>query len=51
MKTKVLLITFTCKVAFNVDGLTIHSMLNMLFQQFLFSSPKLSLDSLNGFTC
>jgi hypothetical protein len=51
MKTKVLLITLTCKVAFNVDGLTIHSMLNILFQQSLFNLPKLSLYSLNGLTC
>ncbi len=51
MKTKVLLITFTCKVAFNIHGLTICSMLNILFQQSLSSLQKLSLDSLNGPTC
>ncbi len=41
----------TSKVAFNIDGLTIHSTLNTHVQQSLSSLPNLSLDSLNRFTC
>jgi hypothetical protein len=39
------------KVSFNIDGLTKHSTLNIHVQQSLFSLPKLSLNSLNRFTC
>ncbi len=41
----------TSKVAFNIDGLTIHLTLNTHVQQSLSSLPNLSLDSLNRFTC
>jgi hypothetical protein len=39
------------KIAFNIDGLTIHSTLNIHVQQSLFSLPKLSANSLNRLTC
>jgi hypothetical protein len=39
------------KTTFNIDGLTIHSTLNILVQQSLFNLPNLSLDSLNSFAC
>jgi hypothetical protein len=39
------------KVVFIIDGLIIHSTLNIPIQQFLFSLPNLSIDSLNKFTC
>jgi hypothetical protein len=35
------------KVAFNIDGLMIHSMLNMLIQQSLCSLVNLLFDTLN----
>jgi hypothetical protein len=35
------------KITFNIDGLTTHSIMNILIQQFLSSLPNLSLDSLN----
>jgi hypothetical protein len=38
------------KVVFNLDGLTIHSTLNMPIQQSLFILSNLSSDSLNRFT-
>jgi hypothetical protein len=41
----------TSKVAFNFDGLTIHSTLNIPIQQSLFILPNLSPNSLNRFTC
>jgi hypothetical protein len=41
----------TNKVAFNIDGLTIHSTLNTVVQQSLSSLPNLSSYSLNRFTC
>ncbi len=41
----------TCKVAFNIDGLTIHSTLNILVQQSLSSLPNLSTYSLYRLTC
>ncbi len=41
----------TRKVIFNIDGLTIHSTLNIPIQQSLFSLPTLSTDSLNRLTC
>jgi hypothetical protein len=50
-KTKALLMTSSCKIALNIDGLTIHSTLNILVQQSLFNLSNLSLDSLNRFTC
>jgi hypothetical protein len=40
----------TSKVAFNFDGLTIYSILNIPIQQSLSSLPNLSLDSLNRST-
>jgi hypothetical protein len=39
------------KITFIIDGLTIHVTLNIHVQQFLFSLPNLSLDSLNKLTC
>jgi hypothetical protein len=39
------------KTIFNIDGLTIHSTLNISIQQSLFSLPSLSRDSLSRFTC
>jgi hypothetical protein len=39
------------KTTFNIDGLTIHSTLNILVQQFLFSLSNLSTNSLNRSTC
>ncbi len=39
------------KVAFNIDGLTIHSTLNIHVQQSLSNLPNLSLDSLNRLIC
>jgi hypothetical protein len=39
------------KNAFNIDSLIIHSALNILVQQSLFSLPNLSLNSLNKLTC
>jgi hypothetical protein len=50
-KTKALLMTSISKVAFNINGLTIHSTLNILVQQSLFSLPSLSLNLLNRLTC
>jgi ATP-dependent DNA helicase PIF1 len=50
-KTKVLFLASTSKVAFNIDGLTIHSTLNIHVQQSLFSLPNLSSNSLNRLTC
>ncbi len=35
----------------NIDGLIIHSTLNINVQQFLFSLPNLVTKSLNRFTC
>jgi hypothetical protein len=50
-KTKALLMASTGKVAFNIDGLTIHSTLNIPIQQSLFNLPNLSSNSLNRLTC
>jgi hypothetical protein len=50
-KTKALLMASISKVAFNIDGLIIHSTLNIDVQQSLSSLPNLSSDSLNRFTC
>jgi hypothetical protein len=47
-KTKALLMASISKVVFNIDGLIIHSTLNILVQ---FSLPNLSSNSLNMFTC
>jgi hypothetical protein len=47
-KTKALLMASISKVAFNIDGLIIHSTLNIPIQS---SLPNLSLDSLNRLTC
>jgi hypothetical protein len=41
----------TNKVAFNIDGLIIHSTLNIPVQQSLSILPNLSSNSLNRFTC
>jgi hypothetical protein len=38
-KTKVLLMASIGKIAFNINGLTIHSTLNILVQQSLYSLP------------
>jgi len=43
--------TSTSKIAFNMNDLIIHSTLNILVQQSLFSILNLSSDSLNRFTC
>jgi hypothetical protein len=51
IKTKFLLMASIGKDAFNIDGLTIHSALNIPIQQSLFSLPNLSSNSLNWFTC
>jgi hypothetical protein len=40
-----------CKIVFNIDGLTIHVVLNIHVQQSLFSLPNLSSDSLNMLKC
>jgi hypothetical protein len=50
-KTKALLMASIGKVAFNIDGLTIHSTLNIPIQQSLSSLPNLSSNSLNRLTC
>jgi hypothetical protein len=50
-KNKALLMASTNKHAFNIDGLTIHSTLNIIIQQSLFSLPNLSTNSLNRFKC
>ncbi len=47
-KTKALLMASISKIAFNIDGLTIHSTLNILVQS---SLPNLSSDSSNRLTC
>jgi hypothetical protein len=41
----------TSKVASNIDGLTIHSTLNIHVQQSLSNLQNLSPDSLNRLTC
>jgi hypothetical protein len=50
-KTKVLLLAPISKIAFNIDGLIIHSTLNITVQQSLSNLPNLSSNSLNMFTC
>jgi hypothetical protein len=50
-KIKALLMTSISKIASNIDGLTIHSTLNILVQQSLSSLPNLSSNSLNRLTC
>ncbi len=50
-KTKALLMASIGKIAFNIDGLTIHLTLNIPIQQSLFNVPNLSLNSLNRLTC
>jgi hypothetical protein len=49
-KTKTLLMASISKVVFNINGLTIHSTLNIPIQQSLSSLPNLSTKSLNRFT-
>ncbi len=44
---KTLIMVSLGKVAFNIDGLMIHSMLNILVQQSLSSLPNLLFDTLN----
>jgi hypothetical protein len=39
------------KTTFNINGLTIHSTLNIPVQQSLFSLPNLLSDSLNSLAC
>jgi hypothetical protein len=39
------------KIIFNIDGLTIHSMLNIPIQKPLSNLPNLALNSLNRLTC
>jgi hypothetical protein len=39
------------KIAFNIDDLTIHSAMNIHFQQSLSNLPNLPLNSLNRLTC
>jgi hypothetical protein len=51
IKTKALLLASTFKVTFNINGLTIHLVLNILVQQFLSSLSNLSTCSLNKLTC
>ncbi len=50
-KTKALLMASMGKIAFNIDGLTIHSTLNIPIQQSLSNLPNLSLNSINRLTC
>jgi hypothetical protein len=50
-KTKALLMAPIGKITFNIDGLTIHSTLNIIVQQSLSNLPNLSSNSLNTFTC
>jgi hypothetical protein len=50
-KTKALLMVSISKVAFNIDGLTIHSTIEKHVQQSLSNLPNLSSDSLNRLTC
>jgi hypothetical protein len=50
-KTKALLMASIGKIAFNIDGLTIHSTLKIPIQQSLSNLPNLSLNSLNRLTC
>ncbi len=51
IKTKALCMALISKTVFNMDGLIIHSTLNILVQQSLSSLPNLSSDSLNRLTC
>ncbi len=51
IKTKALLMASTNRVVLNIDGLIIHSTLNIHVQQFLFNLPNLSTNSLYKFTC
>jgi len=46
-KTKVLLMMSTCKVALNINGLTIHLSFNIHVPQSLFSLPNLSSNTFN----
>jgi len=50
-KIKALLMASIGKIVFNIDGLRIHSTLNICVEQSLFTLPNLSLYSLNKFTC
>jgi hypothetical protein len=43
--------TSISKTTSNIDGLIIHSALNIPIQQSLFSLPNLSSNSLNRLTC
>ncbi len=51
IKTKALLMTSISKIASNIDGLIIHSALNIPIQQSLSNLPNLSSNSLNRLTC
>jgi hypothetical protein len=51
IKTKALLMTSISKTTSNIDGLIIHSALNIPIQQSLSSLPNLSSNSLNRLTC
>jgi len=48
---KELFMASTCKVAFNIDGQTIHSKLNIPIQQTLTNLSNLPSNSLNRLTC
>jgi hypothetical protein len=50
-KTLVLLMMSTCKVAFNIDYLIIHTTVNIHVPQSLFCLPNVSLNTLNKDTC
>jgi hypothetical protein len=50
-KTKVLFMMSTCKVALNIDGLTIHLSFNVHVPQSLFSLPNLSSNTLSRLMC
>jgi hypothetical protein len=50
-KTKASFMASISKLTFNIDGLTIHSSLNIPVQQSLSGLSNLSSNSLNRFTC
>jgi hypothetical protein len=51
IKTNALFMASIGKATFNIDGLTIHSTLNIFVQQSLFNLPNLSINTLYKFTC
>lgn len=50
-KVKVLLIAFTNKATFNIDGSTIHFVLNIPINQLLTNLIQISFEVLNDLTC